>query len=442
MSRRLVNRRIRLLLAFLVLAFAGTLARAVWLQGVQAASLSRMAASQHRETVIVPAGRGTIYDRTGVQLAIGEQDDDGLRRPAPGQGSARRRAGRRARARRRARDAVPRAGRPLSRLRLRRAEGRPGQGLGAREARGSAGSASIPRRSGTYPQGTVAAQVLGYAGVDNHGLAGLELQLDKTLSGSPGTETIVKDPFGRAIDVVSQTPEREGRDVFVTIDHTIQANAEPILRQTVTSGVRRARPRSCSTRTPATCSRWRCSPATTRTTSRRPRPDWQEQPRRDGRVRARLDVQARHRRGRALGPARVTEHRLHPAVLDPRRRPHRPRRGEARDRDADGGADPLALVERRRDHARREARPAAARVVDHALRLRQPDRDRLPGREPRDRAAARPVVGLDDRQRADRPGHRRDADPDGVRLRGDREPAASGCSRTSSTTSPARPRRR
>ena len=32
-----------------------------------------MAQRQHRETITVPAGRGTIFDRTGVQLAIGEQ---------------------------------------------------------------------------------------------------------------------------------------------------------------------------------------------------------------------------------------------------------------------------------------------------------------------------------------------------------------------------------
>jgi len=79
----------------------------------------------------------------------------------------------------------------------------------------------------------VAAQVLGYAGVDNHGLDGLELQLDQTLSGKSGSETIVKDPFGRPIDVVRSTPVREGRNVILTLDHTIQAQAEMVLRQTM-----------------------------------------------------------------------------------------------------------------------------------------------------------------------------------------------------------------
>ena len=70
---RLVNRRIRLLLAVLTLAFAGLLLRATWLQGVRAESLSRLGQTQHREAVALPAGRGTIYDRAGVELGLGER---------------------------------------------------------------------------------------------------------------------------------------------------------------------------------------------------------------------------------------------------------------------------------------------------------------------------------------------------------------------------------
>ena len=51
--------------------------------------------------------------------------------------------------------------------------------------------------------------------------------------GRPGFETIVKDPFGRAIDVVTSRAERPGKNVTLTIDHQIQANAEQILARTV-----------------------------------------------------------------------------------------------------------------------------------------------------------------------------------------------------------------
>ena len=68
-----------------------------------------------------------------------------------------------------------------------------------------------------------------YAGVDNKGLSGLELALDGTLAGRPGRETVVRDPFGRALDVLHATPAVEGRNVRLTLDATLQANAESIL---------------------------------------------------------------------------------------------------------------------------------------------------------------------------------------------------------------------
>jgi len=72
-SERHSNRRIRLLLGLFALVFAATLGRAVWLQGVQASTLEQMASRQQQTTTEIPAGRGTIFDRTGEPLAIGEQ---------------------------------------------------------------------------------------------------------------------------------------------------------------------------------------------------------------------------------------------------------------------------------------------------------------------------------------------------------------------------------
>ena len=73
MRTKQANHRIRLLLALFVLAFAGVLARAAWLQVVKGGQLAAEARSLHSHVVKIPAGRGTIFDRTGVQLAIGEQ---------------------------------------------------------------------------------------------------------------------------------------------------------------------------------------------------------------------------------------------------------------------------------------------------------------------------------------------------------------------------------
>jgi cell division protein FtsI/penicillin-binding protein 2 len=226
------NRRIRLLLAVFALVFAGTLGRAVWLQGVHAASLGQMAERQHRESVVIPAGRGTIYDSTGVQLAIGEQtttvyaDPRQLVAPRAVAVAAHRYLGVDAN------DLYPRLlDKKSSFVYVQRfaAPKAAAQFL----AKGFAGVSGYPEERRAYPQRTVGAQVVGYAGTDNQGLAGLEVQYDKRLAGKPGKQTIVRDPFGRAIDIISATAERQGTDLFTTIDHTIQANAEAVLRQTV-----------------------------------------------------------------------------------------------------------------------------------------------------------------------------------------------------------------
>jgi cell division protein FtsI (penicillin-binding protein 3) len=232
MGPRRANRRLRLLLVLVVLAFGATLARAVWLQAVRGQSLGRLAARQQHETVKIPAGRGTIFDRLGVQLAIGEEattvsaDPRQVQNPRAVALAAARKLGVNPNAlypqlldKRRGFLYVERKADPVK--------------ASALEKLGLAGLSFTPEERRTYPQGPVASQVLGYAGLDNDGLAGLELGLDHTLTGTPGRETIVKDPFGRAIDVVSSTPERDGRDVYLTLDHTIQANAESVLRATV-----------------------------------------------------------------------------------------------------------------------------------------------------------------------------------------------------------------
>jgi cell division protein FtsI/penicillin-binding protein 2 len=230
--QQLVNRRIRLLLLGLVVAFGVLFVRAAWIQSVRAASLSKLAISQQHETVTIPAARGTIYDRTGIQLALGEQattviaDPMQIADPRRDASIAARVLGLDSRAlapeladRRRGFVYVERKADPAKASALAR--------------RNLAGFDFYAEERRSYPQHAVAAQVLGFAGVDNHGLAGLELELDRRLSGRDGKQTIVKDPGGRAIDVVDQVPERQGRDVFLTLDHTIQANAEQVLRATL-----------------------------------------------------------------------------------------------------------------------------------------------------------------------------------------------------------------
>jgi cell division protein FtsI (penicillin-binding protein 3) len=225
-------RRIRVLLFVFTVVFVLTLGRAMWLQGVQAQTLGKLASGQQRKTVTIPAHRGTIFDRRGFQLALGEQattvyaDPREVAQPEVVARAAGHELGLdpdevyQAISDRSkgfvyvARQADPKAAARLQRRHL------SGLGFYTEERR-------------VYPQGRVGAALLGYAGVDNKGLAGLELQLDHGLAGRPGQQTVIRDPFGRAIDVVSSTPERDGADVHLTLDHAIQANAQAALWKAV-----------------------------------------------------------------------------------------------------------------------------------------------------------------------------------------------------------------
>jgi cell division protein FtsI/penicillin-binding protein 2 len=231
-SDRRSNRRIRLLLGVFVLVFAGTLARAVWLQGVQASTLEGMASRQQEDTTEIPAGRGTIFDRTGEPLAIGEQATTVYADP------------RRVKDPRRvARAAAQVLGVSAEKLYplladqsrhfvyvKRKADPAKAAEL---EQRHLEGLGFYPEEMRFYPQRGVAAHVLGFAGIDNDGLDGLERSLNKPLAGKAGSQTTVTDPAGRVIDVIATQPERPGDDVFLTIDHRIQANAESVLQATV-----------------------------------------------------------------------------------------------------------------------------------------------------------------------------------------------------------------
>jgi cell division protein FtsI/penicillin-binding protein 2 len=230
-TARLANRRIRLLAALLAALFAVALVRSAWLQAVKAPSLETIAEGQQRETITLPARRGTIYDRMGVELALGEEATTVYANPkqvrqAPTVAAAV------------ARDLGLDEENVLAALSdkrvdfvylERKADPRKAKAL---ENRDIVGLGFYPEERRIYPQRKVGASVVGYAGLDNEGLAGLELRYDDVLSGEDGRETIVRDPFGRLLDVVEAKPVREGQDIHVTLDHRLQAEVEQVLRET------------------------------------------------------------------------------------------------------------------------------------------------------------------------------------------------------------------
>jgi len=231
-SEKTANARIRFLVLGFVVVFGVALARAAYVQVVEGGRYEKMASRQHRETIEIPAARGTIYDRTGEPLAIGEQattvyaDPRNVVAPMKAAVKAGETLGIDA-------DELYPALRDHTKRFVyveRKADPIKAKEL---EQLGVTGFGFYPEERRAYPQGRVAAHVLGFAGTDNKGLDGLERSLDKTLAGKPGFEIVVRDPLGRAIDVITSRKERAGRNVVLTLDHQLQASAEQLLARAV-----------------------------------------------------------------------------------------------------------------------------------------------------------------------------------------------------------------
>lgn len=75
-----------------------------------------------------------------------------------------------------------------------------------------------------YPKGTLMAQVLGFCGVDNQGLNGIEVTYDKVLKGTAGTIMVEYDAKGQEIPDALQKyiAPQDGNSIVLSIDETIQ----------------------------------------------------------------------------------------------------------------------------------------------------------------------------------------------------------------------------
>jgi cell division protein FtsI (penicillin-binding protein 3) len=79
-----------------------------------------------------------------------------------------------------------------------------------------------------YPDNEIAAQVLGYVGVDDGGLGGLEQKFESQLHGVPGRMYTAVDAHARRLGSSEHEPE-PGQNLVLTIDENIQFLAERAL---------------------------------------------------------------------------------------------------------------------------------------------------------------------------------------------------------------------
>jgi cell division protein FtsI/penicillin-binding protein 2 len=225
---RLIERRIGFLFAvFLSLLVLGA-GKAAWLGVVKAGTLKEAAAVQQESEVIVPARRGTIFDREGTELAVSQPAVSIAATPylvedAPGVAA-------------RLADVVDRPEDELLRELARRDTGfvylaRKVEPDDARRVQRMeiAGLEFIPEFDRLYPREWSASQLLGVTGTDGHGLAGLEYSLDELLRGRDGERQLKKDALGEPIQMRETQPTERGADVRLTLDGNLQDRAEAVL---------------------------------------------------------------------------------------------------------------------------------------------------------------------------------------------------------------------
>ncbi len=85
-----------------------------------------------------------------------------------------------------------------------------------------------------YPNGQMAAHLVGFAGLDTQGLEGLELVCDSFLKGEPGWRWLSRDARQRGVGAwdMAVVKPRDGLEVVLTVDRTIQYFAEKALDKT------------------------------------------------------------------------------------------------------------------------------------------------------------------------------------------------------------------
>jgi len=226
---KVIERRIGLLFAGFLLCFLVIGARAFWLQGVQGATLASEAISQQTQSIPLPSLRGSLLDRHGNALASSEDAatifamTSEVEKPA-----------------RTAEKLAPILKLSPSKV-LSEISGETSYVALAHkvdlptaariERLDLPGIGEDPDSRRTYPQGALAAQVIGAVGAEDEGLTGLESGEESVLHGTDGERRIVTDAKGEPIRLETAHEAEDGSDVKLTLDPAIEAKTEQVLNE-------------------------------------------------------------------------------------------------------------------------------------------------------------------------------------------------------------------
>ena len=228
--RNRTHLRLYLLGAWLVLWCGAICARLVWLQIFKYGQFEQRAERQQQRSTEVAAKRGIIYDRSGHELAMSIAVDSVFAVPTEIRdlGQAVSLIAGITKADPRELLARCKAGRTFCWV-ARKPDAETAARIRAMNLRGIYFQKESKR---FYPKRDLAAQVLGYVGMDDEGLSGIEREYDDQLRGKPGRLLISVDARKKWFGSVEKQPE-PGQNVVLTIDQQIQYIAERELKAAI-----------------------------------------------------------------------------------------------------------------------------------------------------------------------------------------------------------------
>jgi cell division protein FtsI/penicillin-binding protein 2 len=222
-ARNSTNLRLYLLAGVFVFWCSAICARLVYLQIFRYGSFEQRAQHQQQRTEEVSARRGIIYDRQGRELAMSINVDSVFAVPTemPSPSSTI--------------SLIARITKQDPRELLAKCEAaktfcwlarKPDPEISARIRSLNLRGIYFQKESKRYyPKSELAAQVLGYVGMDDAGLSGIEREYEDQLHGLPGKMLISVDARKKWFGSVEKQPE-PGQNVVLTVDEKIQYIAE------------------------------------------------------------------------------------------------------------------------------------------------------------------------------------------------------------------------
>jgi cell division protein FtsI (penicillin-binding protein 3) len=218
-SKKWLKFRLASILAIFLVLFIALLSRAFQLQVLSGEKLKTLAQRQHITTLPIQSERGMIYDRNGEKLAMSVLADSVCADPS--------RIADQAKASRQLADVLnldasavfQKISEPKSFCWLARKIS--SQQAARVEAADIEGVFLIKEPKRFYPNGQLAAHLIGFSGFDAEGLEGLEKKYDKHLKGTPERLTWARDAKGKKLFIHvehNSSPAGASANLVLTID--------------------------------------------------------------------------------------------------------------------------------------------------------------------------------------------------------------------------------